>query len=203
MSLARRLFAAGYDPLMSAAERGWLGRFRALLLDHARGEVVEVGAGTGANLARYHDVIRVHATEPDAEMRRRMERKLDAAPVPVEVSAAPAEDLPFPDASFDTAVSTLVVCSFRDPARALREIRRVLRPDGQYLFLEHGGATGRRGDWQRRLDPIWSHLSAGCHLDRNAADLVRDAGFEVLELERLEPRAPGLFRPMTLGVARP
>ncbi|MCZ7528240.1 MAG: class I SAM-dependent methyltransferase [Acidimicrobiia bacterium] len=145
MSLARRLFAAGYDPLMSAAERGWLGRFRALLLDHARGEVVEVGAGTGANLARYHDVIRVHATEPDAEMRRRMERKLDAAPVPVEVSAAPAEDLPFPDASFDTAVSTLVVCSFRDPARALREIRRVLRPDGQYLFLEHGGATGRRG----------------------------------------------------------
>lgn len=201
MSWGKRLWAAGYDRLNAAAERSWLGRIRDRLLERARGEVLEIGGGTGANLAHYRDVERVVVAEPDAEMRRRLEGRVALANVKVEVVDARAERLPFPDDSFDTVVSTLVLCTVEDPDRVLAEIRRVLRPKGAFLFLEHGGATGRRGEWQRRVEPVWTKLAGGCRLTRSAEHLVEDAGFEIEEFERLEPRAPRILYPFTMGVA--
>jgi SAM-dependent methyltransferase len=131
------IFAALYDPIGASKERRWMGGRRRRLLAGARGVVLEIGGGTGANLAHYRDVDRVVVAEPDPFMRRRLARKLEDARVPVEISAAGAEELPFPDGSFDTVVSTLVLCTVPDQESALDEVRRVLRPGGRLLFIEH------------------------------------------------------------------
>jgi ubiquinone/menaquinone biosynthesis C-methylase UbiE len=197
-----RLQAALYDPLMRGAERGFLGKLRDDLIGRARGETLEVGAGTGANVARYREVDRVVLSEPEPAMVHRLRTKLSTATVPVAVEEASAEALPFPDDSFDTVVSTLVMCTVADPGRALREVRRVLRPGGRYLFLEHGGSEDENlARWQRRLDPIWKHLAGGCHLSRHAPRLVTDAGFTIAELEVHEPKRTGPIKPFRLGVA--
>src|SRR5215217_9337085 len=128
------IFAALYDPMAASAERRWMGERRARLLAGARGAVLEVGGGTGANLTYYRDVDRVTVVEPDPHMRKKLFPKAVTASVPVEVSAAGAEALPFPNASFDTVVSTLVLCTVPDQALALGEIGRVLRPGGLLLF---------------------------------------------------------------------
>jgi ubiquinone/menaquinone biosynthesis C-methylase UbiE len=197
-----RFQAAIYDPLMRGAERGFLGRLRDELIARARGTALEVGAGTGANVARYRGVDRVVLSEPEPAMLARLRPKLGTAAVPVEVEEASAEALPFADDSFDTVVSTLVLCTVPDPARALREIRRVLRPGGQYLFIEHGGSddTGL-ARWQQRLDHVWKHLAGGCHLSRCAPRLIEDAGFTISELEVHEPKRTGPIKPFRLGVA--
>lgn len=197
-----RFQAAFYDPIMRGAERTFLGRLRDDLIARAKGVTLEIGAGTGANVSRYRDVERVVLSEPEPAMLRHLRPKLAAAAVPVDVEEASAEALPFPDDSFDTVVSTLVMCTVADPARALREVRRVLRPGGQYLFLEHGGSDddGLRR-WQRRLDPVWKHLAGGCHLSRHVPGLVGEAGFTVTELQVHEPRRTGPMKPFRLGVA--
>ena len=134
-----RLFAALYDRMNATVER------RQALLSGARGEV---GGGTGANLPHYRDVERVTLSEPDPFMRE----KLVAAGVPVEVSDAGAEALPAPDGAFDTVVSTLVLCTVPDQRAALREVRRVLRPGGRLLFIEHMRGEGRAARWQDRIE---------------------------------------------------
>lgn len=149
------IFAALYDWLGGAAERGWMGRRRSRLLAEASGSVLEIGGGTGANLAHYREAAYVVVAEPDPFMRGKLRRKLGAARVPVEVSEAGAEALPFSDGSFDAVVSTLVLCTVPDQGVALAEIRRVLRPGGRLLFIEHvrgegdGGrvAVGRKETW--------------------------------------------------------
>ncbi|MEI8000910.1 MAG: class I SAM-dependent methyltransferase [Actinomycetes bacterium] len=202
MSLGHRIFAAVYDPMMAPAERGDLGRLRDDLIGRAEGSVLELGAGTGLNVRRYAGVDRVVLTEPMEPMRRRLAGRLGEARVPVEVVDAPAERLPFDDATFDTVVSTLVICSVADPVAALREVRRVLRPGGRFLFLEHGGGAGRRAVWQHRLDHVWPVLSAGCHLTRNVADLLVGADLHPEEIQVLEPPStPSFLSPFRLGVA--
>jgi ubiquinone/menaquinone biosynthesis C-methylase UbiE len=136
------IFAALYDPIGASMERRWMGGRRRRLLAGARGAVLEIGGGTGANLAHYRDVDRVTIAEPDPFMRRRLDQKLTDARVPVEVSPAGTEELPFPDGSFDTVVSTLVLCTVPDQESALDEVRRVLRPGGRLLFIEHVRAGG-------------------------------------------------------------
>ena len=204
-SLRNRAFAALYDPMMRPAEHGALGRLRDEVVGSARGRVLEIGAGTGLNLPRYVGVDRVVVTEPEAAMRRRLMGRLGQARVPVEVVDAPAEALPFADGEFDTVVSTLVLCSVADPAAAAREVRRVLAPGGRFVFLEHGGAEpadGRRAEWQRRLDGIWSAVNAGCHLTRNVADLLAAADLQPEEIRVLEPRpVPSIILPFRLGSA--
>lgn len=196
------MFAAVYDPLMRPSEKGALGRLRDDVIGQARGSVLEIGAGTGMNLARYHDVARVVAAEPEEPMRRRLLRKVGAARVPVEVVDAPAETLPFADGEFDTVVSTLVLCSVDDPAASLREVRRVLAPGGRFVFLEHGGGDGKRAEWQRRLDGIWAAVNAGCHLTRNVADLLPAAGLQPEEIRVVEPRpVPPIILPFRIGTA--
>ena len=163
---------------------GWR---RARLLGGARGAVLEIGGGTGANLPHYGDVARVTVVEPDPFMRRRLLTKSRAARVPVEVSAAGAEALPFPDGCFDTVVSTLVLCTVPDQDLALGEIRRVLRPDGRLLFIEHVRASGSMARWQDRIEPLWRRLLAGCHPNRDTVAAIGRAGFELETFEGFYP----------------
>lgn len=197
-----RLFAALYDRLGAAAEKGWMGERRERLLAGAGGDVLEIGGGTGANLPHYHDAHRVVITEPDPFMREKLWPKLPQTAIPVEVSEAGAQNLPFADDSFDVVVSTLVLCTVPDQRAALAEIRRVLRPGGRLLFLEHVRATGGVARWQDRILPLWQRLFAGCHPNRDTLSSVRTAGFELRDLERFKPPVPfSSIVPHVQGVA--
>jgi ubiquinone/menaquinone biosynthesis C-methylase UbiE len=198
-----RVYAALYDAFFRTAERSWLGQMRADVVGRAEGAVVEIGAGTGANIRHYEGTVdKVVLTEPDAGMRARLDRRVPEARVPVEVRPARAEALPFDDDRFDTAVSTLTVCTIPDPEGALGEVHRVLRPGGRLLFLEHGGAGGKRGVWQRRLRPYWRRFAGGCDLTRHALPTIEAAGFKVDDVEVVEPKgAPGLMLPFAFGSA--
>jgi ubiquinone/menaquinone biosynthesis C-methylase UbiE len=184
------IFAALYDPIGASMERRWMGGRRRRLLAGARGAVLEIGGGTGANLAHYRDVDRVTIAEPDPFMRSRIGPKLEDARVPVEVSAAGAEALPFPDGSFDTVVSTLVLCTVPDQAAALDEVRRVLRPGGRLLFIEHVRAAGPMARWQDRLEPLWRRLFGDCHPNRDTIAAIEEAGFEIETFESFYPPDP-------------
>ena len=184
------IFAALYDLICASKERRWMGGRRRRLLAGARGAVLEIGGGTGANLAYYRDVDRVTIAEPDPFMRNRIGPKLEDAPVPVEVSAAGAEELPFPDGSFDTVVSTLVLCTVPDQESALDEVRRVLRPGGRLLFIEHVRAAGSAARWQDRLEPLWRRLLGGCHPNRDTVAAIEEAGFEIETFESFYPPDP-------------
>lgn len=185
-----RLFAAFYDRLNASAERGWQGERRYRLLSEAGGEVLEIGGGTGANLPHYRDVERVVITEPDPFMREKLWPKLAQSSIPVEVLDAGAQDLPFADDSFDVVVSTLVLCTVPDQRETLAEIRRILRPDGRFLFMEHVRGSGSISRWQDRILPLWRRLFAGCHPNRDTFASIEAAGFEVRSLDRFEPPVP-------------
>lgn len=202
-----RIFAAMYDRMLRGTERAGLQDMRAELLAGARGRTLELGAGTGLNLAHYtSEVTELILTEPDPFMARRLRQRLvDEPPASarVEVVETPAERLPFEDASFDTVVSTLVLCSVESPGAATREIARVLKPDGRLLYLEHV-RSGDRGlaRWQDRLERPWGWLGAGCHPNRDTVAALQAAGFQTTGLARDRlPKAPPIVRPMVRGSA--
>jgi ubiquinone/menaquinone biosynthesis C-methylase UbiE len=202
MNIKHRLFAALYYRMNAAAERRWMGKHRSDLLADARGVVLEIGGGTGANLPYYRGVERLVITEPDLFMRKELKPKLAQARVPVEVSGADAHRLPFAEDSFDTVVSTLVFCTIPDPNAALAEIRRVLRLEGRILFLEHVRGEETVARWQDRIAPLWSWLLAGCHPNRNSVATIESAGFRIEKLERFEPPVPlSVFAPHVQSVA--
>jgi len=152
---------------------------RRLVVPEARGEVLEIGVGTGLNLALYDPaaVRRVVGVEPDPHMLRRAREKAAAVRLPVELHEASAERLPFPAEHFDTAVVTWSLCTIPDPAAALAEVRRVLRPGGRLLFIEHTRSKQPGvARVQRWMTPVWARLLGGCHLDRPAVDLVDASG---------------------------
>ncbi len=199
-------FAAIYDRMMASAERSFMKHVRREIAGEATGRVLEVGAGTGANFAYYQGGAEVVATEPDPFMLQRARERVQAAGRPIELKQAPADQLPFEDASFDTVISTLVMCSVSDPMKALYEMRRVLKPQGQYRFYEHvryDHAFG--GFWQDAVTPLWRWLGAGCHPNRDVAEFIREAGFNIIQLELskpLPPVPPMIFsRPHIKGVA--
>lgn len=198
-----RVFAAAYDPMTRSLERAVLGERRARLLADLDGQVLDVGAGTGANLPYFRRASRVVAAEPDAAMRRRLAARAAQAVVPVEVSSDPAEELRYRDASFDAVVFTQVLCSVTSPDRALAEARRVLRPSGRLVILEHVRGTGTLARWQDRLTPLWSRIVPGCHLGRDTAAAVERAGFTFERAEYFDPY-PRLVpsRPLLEAVAR-
>jgi ubiquinone/menaquinone biosynthesis C-methylase UbiE len=195
-----------YDRMLAGAEQAGLRAWRRELVGRAQGAVLEVGAGTGGNLGLYPPgVSRLVLAEPDRHMRAVLRSKLGNWPE-VEVSVAAAEALPFADGSFDTVVGTLVLCSVRDPGRALAEIHRVLRPGGTFLFLEHVAAP--RGTWTRRaqrlVEPAWKRLAANCHLTRETGALLEGAGFELTAcLDEPLPGSAVLSRRSLRGAARP
>lgn len=204
MSDGHRLFAFAYDALAPLAERRGTAQRRAALLSAASGTVVEIGAGTGLNLRHYPDAVtQLLATEPDRHMFRRLEREAPAAGVPLRLRRAPAEALPVADAYADVVVSTLVLCSVADPAAALAEARRVLRPAGRLLFLEHVRAspTSTLERWQDRLRRPWAMISGGCSPNRDTVDAIRAAGFEVGDLIRWDEPGAALARPHVAGTA--
>lgn len=180
---------------------------RARLVPLAEGRVLEIGIGPGHNLAHYDPsrVTMVVGVDPIAAFVQLGATARLRSPVPVEMHEAPAERLPLPDGSIDTAVITCTLCSVDDPAQALREVRRVLRPQGTVLLLEHGRSpdTGV-ARWQDRLNPLWRRLAVGCNLNRPVVGLVREAGFAFRSLE--QSYLPGAPRPVgwfTRGVAAP
>lgn len=204
MSDGHRFFAFAYDTLAPLVERRGTAERRATLLAVASGTVVEIGAGTGLNLRHYPDTVtEVLATEPDPHMFRRLEREAPAAGVPVRLGRAPAETLPVEDASADVVVSTLVLCSVPDPAAALAEARRVVRPGGCLLFLEHVRATPGSSleRWQDRLRRPWAMASGGCSPNRDTVAAIEAAGFEVVNLDRWDEPGAALARPHVAGTA--
>jgi len=199
------LFAAVYDRMQAPTEAAGLAAHRRRLLSSARGRVLEIGGGTGLNLAHYPaaTVDSVLVLEPDGAMRRRLAPRVEAAPVPVEVRAAGIEDLRAEDGPFDTVVSTLVLCSVPDLADAIRRIEAVLDPAGEYLFLEHVAVPGFRGQLQRFVTPVWKHFAGGCHLDRDPVLAMADAGLAIVECDRFDlPVTSPLVRAAVRGRAR-
>lgn len=196
------LFAALYDRMSAPAERAGLADRRRRLLTGATGAVLEIGGGTGANLPHYRGVDSVTVMEPSAAMRHRLLERAAAAPVKVEVHEAGIEAAPFPDASFDTVVSTLTLCSVADLDGGLAQIRRVLKPEGRLLFMEHVTTPGWRHRVQAAADPLWGRVAGGCHLTRDIPALLRQAGFAVTDCERfLMPFANPLIGPAVQGQA--
>jgi ubiquinone/menaquinone biosynthesis C-methylase UbiE len=191
-----------YDLMSGRAERAGIGERRSLLLADLEGDVVEIGSGTGASLPHYERAARVVAVEPDESMASRLPARIAEASVPIEVVNGHAEELPFTDESFDAAVFAFVLCSVEDPGRALAEARRVLKPNGKLVLLEHVRGEGRIARWQERLTPLHRKLAGNCHLDRDTETAVAKAGFDVSDVGRVTlPGTHALVRPGIQGVA--
>jgi ubiquinone/menaquinone biosynthesis C-methylase UbiE len=204
MSLRKRFFAATYDSMIRKSEEAGLGDMRHGLLAGAGGRVLEIGGGTGANLAHYDGKIEsLVVTEPDPAMLRRLQRKArEQAPL-AKILRAPAEDLPFEDDGFDVVVSTLVLCGVDDQQRSLREIRRVLRPGGHLLFLEHVRSDDPGlARFQDRINWL-NRVVVGCDCNRPTLASIEAANFAVSRLEHTTtPKAPKFGRPMIVGAAQ-
>ena len=198
-----RLAATLYDPVLWLGERAGMAARRRALLAGARGAVLEIGAGTGANLPHYpaglDDLV---LAEPSAAMGARIDLGRASGGVDARLERAPAEALPYGDGRFDTVVSTLVLCTVGDPQRALAEVARVLRPGGQLLFLEHVRAEPRwRRAVQRRLARPWAGFAAGCRCDRPTLETIR-ARLHVDWVESGTWRAmPAIVKPLVWGRA--
>jgi ubiquinone/menaquinone biosynthesis C-methylase UbiE len=206
MSIYGRLYAAGFDRMMAGPEKASLRGHRETLLARAGGRVIEIGGGTGANLTFYGQAVEeLVIAEPDESMARRLEAKLGEYQLPARVVRAPAERLPLEDQGFDFAVSTLVLCTVNDPARALAEIHRVLKPNGQLLFLEHVRADDPRlARWQDRLHGLHFRMQRGCNCNLPTLANIERASFRVVDVARDAMRkAPPIVRPLIVGAAVP
>jgi ubiquinone/menaquinone biosynthesis C-methylase UbiE len=198
-----RTFAAMYDPFLCIGERAGMRRHRHDLLTQARGRTLEIGSGTGLNLVHYPDDLDgLVLAEPDPAMRKRLEKALRRSGRRAQVIDAGAEQLPFGDGTIDTVVSTLVLCTVDAPDVALREIGRVLRPDGQLLFIEHVRSDSPSlARWQDRLARPWQRFAEGCRCNRATLELMDACGFR-LDAHPAPWRAmPPIIRPLAVGRA--
>jgi ubiquinone/menaquinone biosynthesis C-methylase UbiE len=197
----RRWHAALYE-FLTKGDQKWLSRHRAHIIGEADGRVLEIGAGTGQSFSHYERAREVVATEPDPFMLGRAQRRLEELGLAnVKLRQCASEDLPFEDESFDHAVSVLVLCTVKDPRRALAEVRRVLKPGGTLRFIEHVRYDdGMRGRVQDAVAPVWRHFGGGCQLNRRTEEIISEAGFAIVDLTRHKMTVPG---PVLVGVARP
>jgi ubiquinone/menaquinone biosynthesis C-methylase UbiE len=197
----RRWHAALYE-FLARGDQKWISRHRAHIMGEAEGRVLEIGAGTGQSFSHYERAREVVATEPDPFLLGRAQRRLEELGLTnVQLRQCTSEDLPFEDESFDHAVSVLVLCSVKDPLRALSEVRRVLKPGGTLRFIEHVRYDdGVRGRVQDAFAPVWRYFGGGCQLNRRTEETVSEAGFEFVDLTRHKMTVPG---PVLVGVARP
>ena len=201
--MMRRLFAALYDTVGKGSEEAGMRDERRQLLAAAQGATIEIGSGTGLNVQHYPDTVtRLVLTEPDRHMRVRLGRRVNALSLDAEIVDATAERLPFPDATFDTAVATLVLCTVPDQHVALREIARVLKPSGRLLFLEHVRSDDPKvAKWQDRIRPLYNLVR--CNPDRATLVAIEASAFELESVRHGDvPKAPKVERPMIVGTAR-
>jgi ubiquinone/menaquinone biosynthesis C-methylase UbiE len=174
-----------------------LTRLRADWIPKARGIVLEVGIGSGLNLPFYSTAAqRIVGVDPSLELQQIARKRMAAQQRAIEFLSQPADShLSMADASIDTVVSTWTLCTIPNALRALQEMKRVLRPDGKFIFIEHGRAPlPRVAAWQDRLNPVWKHIAGGCHLNRKIDELIESAGFRITELKTSYLPGP---RPMT------
>lgn len=198
-----RWFAAMWDHISAPMEKKDGRRIRPRIMGEARGDVLEIGAGTGASFTYFPDAARVMAIEPDPYMIERAHKRLaEMGNANIQLRQASAESLPFDDDSFDHVVASLVFCTVTDQAQAFSEVRRVLRSDGTYRFWEHIRNDESRvwGAVQDLITPVWRWCGAGCHPNRRTRQAIEDAGFTIEWAERFKG-APGT--PEVYGVARP
>ncbi|TFE02315.1 class I SAM-dependent methyltransferase [Jeotgalibacillus salarius] len=186
-----KLFSSVYDIAMAPFERAAFQKIRKNLLGNVEGNVLEIGFGTGANFPFYEKAAYVEAIEPNPEMIEKSSEKIKRASVPVQTYTAKAEELPFPDQSFDAITGTLVFCTIPDPVKALKEMKRVSKPGATFHFFEHikveHQAAAKAQDF---LTPAWKAVCDGCHLNRPTIQLFEEAGFKV---ERVERHGRGVF----------
>ena len=198
-----RVMAVVYDPFLWFGEVSGMRRRRRALLAETRGRVLEIGAGTGLNVALYPpDVDDLFLAEPEPGMRRKLARRVAVLDRPARIVDAGAERLPLADSSVDAVVSTLVLCTVADPERALREIARVLRPNGELLFIEHVRAGSRfHAACQDVLRRPWRGFAGGCVCNRPTLDLLRDCGFTVTADDAVWRGMPAIVHPLKIGRA--
>jgi len=179
--------------------------YRAEVAGGAQGRVLEIGIGSALNLPYYGTQVKaLVGVEPCRVLRRKASAKLAGLRFPAELVEAGAEALPFDRASFDTVVSTCTLCSIAEIARALLEMRRVLKPDGRLLFVEHGlSDRPSLARWQDRLDPLWNRFSGGCHINRPITRLIETAGFRLEPLRTEYGPGPALLSFLFIGAAEP
>ena len=203
MGLRSRFFALTYDRQLAKVERAGLGELRHRLVETASGRVLEIGTGTGANLDHYGPAVEsLTLTEPEQPMLRRLEPRVRERAPHATVLRAPAEDLPFDDGSFDTVVSTLVLCGVSDQPRALRELRRVLRPGGRLIFVEHVRSDDPKlARLQDRMNGL-NRFMVCCECNRPTLDSMKEAGFRIDEVEHSKlQKVPRFVRPLIAGTA--
>jgi ubiquinone/menaquinone biosynthesis C-methylase UbiE len=181
-----------------------LDHYRQQTIASARGLVLEVGVGSGVNLPLYGPTVtRVVGLDPSPELLRLASKRAADVVIPVSLLRASAEHLPLADAVFHTTVMTWTLCSIPNPIAALTEMRRVLRPDGRLIFVEHGLSPEiRAARWQRRLTPYWKRISGGCHLDRKTDDLIQAASFQIDAIEMAYMQGPKPWTFMYQGSAK-
>jgi ubiquinone/menaquinone biosynthesis C-methylase UbiE len=180
-----------------------LEKYRREVVAAASGRVLEVGVGSGLNFPLYKQVEIVVGIDPSPRLLAIARRRADAASVRAELLQGSATAIPLADSTIDTVVMTWTLCSITDPLAALHEMRRVLKPGGKLLFVEHGLSPEPRVErWQRRLTPIWSHVAGGCHLDRKMDDLIRSAGFGMTRLRTEYANGPHPMTYMYIGCAQ-
>lgn len=181
-------------------------RQRAKIVPRACGRVLEIGVGTGRNLPFYDksQVEYLSALDPAAQMHPKAERRRAATGIQVELLTLSAEEIPMPDHSFDSVVCTFTLCTIPDPIKALREMCRVLKPEGRLLYCEHGAAPDPNVlHWQNRLNSAWGHIAGGCNLNRDIPALLQAGGFRIVELEKMYLPGPRLLTYNYWGVAVP
>jgi ubiquinone/menaquinone biosynthesis C-methylase UbiE len=188
-----------------AMRQNYLVPFRRHVIGAAEGRVLEVGVGSGLNLPLYGPSARsIIALEPSPELLRMARQRGEQALVPVTFLEASAEVVPLDTGSVDTVVTTWTLCTIPDAPRALAELRRVLKPSGALLFVEHGRAPEPGvARWQDRLDPLWSRLAGGCHLNRKMDDLIAGSGFRIEVLTNARLPGPRTHTFLYEGSARP
>lgn len=199
-----RVFTEVYDRGLKAVEDAGLREIRREALSAAAGRTVDIGAGTGANLPLFPPAVsELTLVEPDPHMLKKLRARTGDGDRPTSVVQAGAETLPFEDASFDTAVFTLVLCTVPNPDAALAEAARVLRPGGKLLFVEHvRSQEAGLARWQDRLERPWRFLGDGCHCNRDTGATIEASPFAVERLERGElPKALPIVRPLLTGSA--
>jgi ubiquinone/menaquinone biosynthesis C-methylase UbiE len=205
MSAYGALFARIYDRALARGEKAGMRDLRAEVVAEARGDVLEIGAGTGLNLNHYaSSVASLTLTDPEAPMVAQLHKRAQGHPLAPTILEAPAESLPFADDSFDAVVSTLVLCTVTDVNATLAEVRRVLRPGGALLLVEHVRGDDDLARWQDRLHGPWKAIGYGCNCNLNTAVSLEQAGFDAAGLQAQHWKAvPPIIAPLLVGAATP